>query len=152
LRGHEIGLVAHPESTCTADAFYPWFGSRSQNLFDAYNNMRVLRNAVVAFKPDLLHSFSRILYMLPVIRRRLPKIMSYGREPTWRTVRLGAALARNSLSFTGCSEYICLQGKKAGGEWHAIHNFVDTDFYHFQPSVSDDAPLVFLSRVERIKG
>ena len=114
--------------------------------------MRVLRNAVAAFKPNLLHSFSRILYMLPIIRHVLPKIMSYGREPTRRTVRLGAALANGSLSFTGCSDYICRQGRKADGEWRAIYNFVDTDFYQFQPKVADDAPLVFLSRVERIKG
>src|SRR5262249_47761422 len=43
-------------------------------------------------------------------------------------------------------------GRRAGGEWRAVHNFVDTDFYTFQPAVAADAPLVFLSRVERIKG
>jgi len=152
LRGHEVGLVAHPDSVCQNDAFYPWAGLRSQNRIDAFNNMRVLRDAVVAFKPDLLHSFSRILYMLPVIRHVLPKIMSYGREPTRRTVGFGATLAKGSLSFTGCSDYICRQGRKAGGDWCAIHNFVDTDFYQFRPKVANDAPLVFLSRLERIKG
>jgi glycosyltransferase involved in cell wall biosynthesis len=114
--------------------------------------MCVLHDAVGAFRPNLLHSFSRILYLLPIIRHVLPKVMSYGREPTRRTVRLGATLAKGSLSFTGCSDYICRQGRKAGGEWRAIHNFVDTDFYQFRPNVADDAPLVFLSRVERIKG
>jgi glycosyltransferase involved in cell wall biosynthesis len=152
LRGHEIGLVAHPDSTCRADAFYPWLGLRSQKRIDALKNMRVLRNAVDTFKPDLLHSFSRILYLLPIIRHALPKIMTYGREPTRRTVRFGATLANGSLSFTGCSDYICRQGRKAGGEWHAIHNFVDTEFYKFKLSVAEDAPLVFLSRVERVKG
>ena len=33
-----------------------------------------------------------------------------------------------------------------------IDNFVDTDFYRFQSKVTDDAPLVFLSRIDRIKG
>ncbi len=151
-RGCEVGLVAHRASTCRADAFYPWDGVRSQASIDSYRNMRVLRKAVATFKPDVLHSFSRILYMLPVMRCALPKIMSYEREPTRRTVRLGAALADGSLSFTGCSEYISRQGRRGGGEWRAIHNFVDTDFYRFQPRVADNAPLVFLSRVERIKG
>src|SRR5579862_6940591 len=146
-RGYEVGLVAHPASTCRADAFYPWEGVRSQSSIDSYRNMRVLRKAVATFKPNVLHSFSRILYMLPVMRYGLPKIMSYGREPTRRTVRLGAALANGSLSFTGCSEYIAGQGRRWGGEWRAIYNFVDTDFYHFQPRVADNAPLVFLSRV-----
>jgi glycosyltransferase involved in cell wall biosynthesis len=152
LRGHEVGLVAHRDSTCRADHFYPWAGSRSQNCIDTFNNMRVLRNAVSDFEPNVLHSFSRILYMLPIIQHVLPKLMSYGREPTQRTVRLGAALGKGSLSFTGCSDYICREGRKGGGEWRAVHNFVDTEFYRFQPKVPDDAPLVFLSRVERIKG
>ncbi len=78
--------------------------------------------------------------------------MTFEREPTRRTVRLGAVLANGSLSFTGCSEYICREGRRAGGEWRAIHNFVDTDFYQLQSKVANDAPLVFLSRVERIKG
>jgi glycosyltransferase involved in cell wall biosynthesis len=114
--------------------------------------MYMLGKAADAFRPDVLHSFSRLLYMLPLMRSALPKIMSYGREPTPRTVRLGAWLANGSLSFTGCSEYICRRGKRAGGEWRAIHNFVDMGLFQFQPETADDAPLVFLSRVERIKG
>src|SRR6185437_12952042 len=33
-----------------------------------------------------------------------------------------------------------------------IHNFADTENLHFSPNVAADAPLVFLSRVEEIKG
>jgi glycosyltransferase involved in cell wall biosynthesis len=114
--------------------------------------MYSLRKAADTFKPDVLHSFSRLLYMLPLIRRALPKIMSYGREPTPRTVRLGAILANGSLTFTGCSEYISGRGRRAGGVWRTIHNFVDLELYKFQPKRAEDAPLLFLSRVERIKG
>jgi glycosyltransferase involved in cell wall biosynthesis len=114
--------------------------------------MYALHAATCSFKPDVLHSFSRLLYMLPLMPSRLPKIMTFEREPTKRTVYLGAAFGKGSLSFTGCSEYICGQGRRAGGEWRTIHNFVDTSHYKFQPRVPDDAPLVFLSRVERIKG
>src|SRR5262245_34310796 len=114
-RGHQIGLIAHPASTCKADAFYPWAGLQSQSRIDTLRNMRVVRNSVGAFKPHVLHSFSRILYMLPLLRCRLPKIMSFQREPTPRTIFLGAAIFNGSLSFTGSSEYICSQGKRAGG-------------------------------------
>ena len=152
LRGHQIGLIAHPDSTCEVDAFFPWAGMRSQNRVDALRNMRVLRKATDLFQPDVLHSFSRILYMLPLLRSRIPKIMSFQREPTPRTVFLGATLFNGSLTFTGTSEYIARRGEQAGGQWRVIYNFVDTSCYCFQPKVSDDAPLVFLSRVERIKG
>ncbi len=151
-RGHKVALAAHPQSTCNVDAFYPWAGLRSGSYLDTLLNMRVLRDAVAAFQPNVLQSFSRILYMLPLMRAPLPKIMCFQREPTPRTVFLGAKLFNGSLTFAGNSEYICRQGKRAGGEWRAIHNFVDTNIYNFQPRVAEDAPLVFLSRIERIKG
>jgi glycosyltransferase involved in cell wall biosynthesis len=151
-RGHEVGLAAHPLSTCKVTAFFPWVGLRSRNGIDALRNMRVLREAVAAFKPHVLHSFSRILYMLPLAANPLPKIMCFQREPTQRTVFLGATLFNGSLSFTGISDYISRQGRRAGGEWRTVYNFVDTDIYRFEPKVAQDAPLVFLSRVERIKG
>lgn len=151
-RGHHIGLVAHPESTCRSDAFFPWARLRSQNLIDAFHNTRVLYKAASSFEPDLIHSFSRILYMLPLLNREFPKVMSFQREPTARTVRFANVLAARSLSFTGCSEYICNNGRRGGGRWDTIYNFVDTEYYKFQRVVSADAPLVFLSRVERIKG
>src|SRR5215211_7060914 len=105
VRGHQIGLIAHPGSTCQVDAFYPWDGMRSQHPIDSLRNMRVLRKAVASFQPDVLHSFSRILYMLPLMRGGLPKIMSIQREPTPRTVFLGAVLSKGSLTFTGLSKY-----------------------------------------------
>jgi glycosyltransferase involved in cell wall biosynthesis len=152
LRGHEVGLIAHSASTCPADTFYPWSGTHSQNPIDSLRNMNILRKATNSFQPDVLHSFSRLLYMLPLIRSTLPKIMSYGREPTPRTVRFAAMLANKSLIFTACSEYIRQRGARAGGDWRAIYNFVDVNLYRFQPKIASDAPLVFLSRVERIKG
>ena len=152
LRGHHIALAAHPASTCKPDVMYPWPALRSADRIDALRNMRALSNAVAAFRPDVLHSFSRILYMLPLVRSRLPKIMSFQREPTPRTIFLGNALSGGSLSFTGISDYISRRGKRAGGNWRTIYNFVDTDVYQFQSNVPHNAPLVFLSRLERIKG
>jgi len=94
-----------------------------------------------------------LLYLLPLIFDRRPKVMSYQREPTGRTVRLSHYLHRGRLEFTGCSEYICRQGRNhGGGKWTAVPNAVDVKSYKFRDKVKPDAPLVFLSRVERIKG
>ena len=115
--------------------------------------MATLRAAVTVFKPDLVHSFSRLFYLgALLLRHRLPKVMSFQREPSGRTVRWAARLAGRSLVFTGCSEAISLRGRQRGGHWETIHNFVDLASYEFSPTVPDDAPLVFLSRIERIKG
>lgn len=151
-RGHTIGLVAHPDSTAPATEFFPWLGRCSQDIFHSLENTTVLWSAAQRFQPDLVHSFSRILYLLPLLRSEVPKVMSYQRHPTRRTTRWGARLANGSLTFTGCSDYICNLGKVNGGIWHTIYNCVEPEKYTFVPTVAEDAPLVFLSRVERIKG
>ena len=116
-------------------------------------NTFALSRAVRAFRPDVVHSFSRIAYLLPLLRGRIPLIMSFQREPTPRTVGLAVRLAApGRLTFTGCSDYIARRGRPAGGEWHGIPNFADTEGLTLGLTVPDDAPLVFLSRVEEIKG
>ncbi|MEO1428982.1 MAG: glycosyltransferase [Cyanobacteria bacterium J06633_8] len=151
-RGHTVGLVAHRESTSPAHEHFAWRGLQSQNKIDTVKNIITLHSAVRKFQPEVLHSFSRIFYLLPLLGSPLPKIMSYQRRPSLRTTSLGVKLAKGSLSFTGCSEDICSKGRPAGGNWYPIHNCVEIEKYTFQPQVNDDAPLVFLSRVDRIKG
>jgi glycosyltransferase involved in cell wall biosynthesis len=151
-QGHTVGLVAHRDSAATVDQLFPWPGLHSQNKLDTLKNTAALWSAVQQFQPDLLHSFSRIFYLLPLLGSSLPKIMSYQRYPSHRTTHWGIQLAGNSLTFTGCSEHICRQGRASGGAWHPIFNCVELEKYTFQPIVSPNAPLVFLSRIERIKG
>src|SRR5215510_10752335 len=105
-RGLSVGLVAHRDSTSLAQQFFPWPGDRSQAKVDLLKNTARLRNAVREFKPDLIHSFSRVMYLAPLLRSSIPKVMSYQRPPSARTVRYGAKLAHGSLTFTGCSEHI----------------------------------------------
>ncbi len=151
-RGHTVGLVAHRKSSSSVKKLFAWPGLHSQNKIDILRNTATLWTAVQQFQPDLIHSFSRIFYLLPLLKSSLPKVMSYQRQPSRRTVKWGVKLAQGNLTFTGCSEHICRQGKAAGGVWHPIHNCVNLEKYTFQPTVFSDAPLVFLSRVERIKG
>lgn len=151
-RGHQVGLLAHPESTCPVDQFFVWPGSKSQSFQNTIKNTLALDAAIRQFKPDVLHSFSRIAYFLPQLRSSLPKVMSYQRQPSARTVSWASRLGGDRLQFTGCSEYICSIGRNHGGEWFAIPNGVELAKYDFSPQVLEDAPLVFLSRIERIKG
>ncbi|OKH56227.1 group 1 glycosyl transferase [Calothrix sp. HK-06] len=151
-RGHTVGLVAHSDSSTRATQLFPWPGKQSQNKLDTFKNTIALWSAVKQFQPNILHSFSRVFYLLPVLGSRLPKVMSYQRYPSPRTTSLGAKLGKGSLTFTGCSNYICRVGENAGGIWRPIHNCVEVDKYTFQPKVAAEAPLVFLSRVEQIKG
>jgi len=152
LRGHVVGLAAHRESTVESDRFYPWPAKTSRGVWPTLRNGLALRRAAADFRPDVLHSFSRLWYLLPLLGTRLPKVMSYQRQPSQKTTRRALRLAPGTLTFTGCSEHICRAGRRAGGNWQAIPNFIDPARYTFRATVPADAPLVFLSRVEPIKG
>jgi glycosyltransferase involved in cell wall biosynthesis len=153
MRGHEVCLMAKEGSECRADAFYPWPGRSSLSAADTMRNALTMWRAARTFRPDVIHSFSRLAYLAPLLRGRTPIVMTYERDPTMRTVALAARLAApRVLWFTGCSEYIAGLGRQAGGNWEAVANFAEMDTLKFSPSVARDAPLLFLSRVEHIKG
>jgi glycosyltransferase involved in cell wall biosynthesis len=150
--GHQVGLVAHPESRAAADFFLPWPGPSAGSPLAHARNLLALRRAVQLFQPSVVHSFSRLLYLVPLFASRIPKLMSYQRFAGGRQISVAASVAGSSLVFTGCSRFIATMGAKSGGTWRAIPNFVDTDFYQLQSRVAVDAPLVFLSRIEPLKG
>jgi len=150
--GHTVGLVAHRDSEVLAHQVFAWPGKRSQQKVDVMRNTAALGFAARQFKPDLIHSFSRVMYLLPLLVSRVPKVMSYQRPPSARTVSYGAKLGNGSLTFTGCSEHISKRIRAAGGKAETIYNCVELKKYTFTPKVPTDAPLLFLSRIERIKG
>ncbi len=65
---------------------------------------------------------------------------------------IGDRLARGTLTFTACSDYCASHARAPGERWAVIHNAVPADLYAFRSSVATDAPLMFLGRLERIKG
>jgi glycosyltransferase involved in cell wall biosynthesis len=149
-RGHEVTLFAHRDSR-SAGRLVPWPGRRSTDLGDTLVNAATLARAQFERHFDLVHSFSRIAYMMPILPWRVPKLMTYQRAVTPRTVRLGYRLSRGSLGFTAISDWM-MQEVKQIGSWTVIPNGVPLDTYRYVGGVSADAPLVFLGRVEEIKG
>lgn len=155
--GHEVGLVAHRDSAVDCDCFQPWPGETSKRPPDSVRNALTLYGVAKRFRPDLLHSFSRLLWLLPLevlpADLAFPMLMSYQREPSGRTVSLTRKLFGDRLSFTACSAQLAEKGKaRGGGSWTPIHNFVDLRNFDFTDRVKPNAPLVFLSRIEPIKG
>jgi Glycosyltransferase len=146
--GHEVALLAHPASTATADARFAWPASAANTVRNAFALLRAARR----FQPDVIHSFSRLAYLIPVLPSRPAVVMSYQRHTGGPQITWASRLGGRSLRFTGCSEFICKMGRRAGGEWHAIPNFVELPKFNFSPSVAPDAPLVFLSRLDDVKG
>lgn len=146
--GHAVGLVTLKESTAATDYRMDW----PAGIEATGRNLRALRRAVAEFRPDVVHSFSRLAFLAGLLPLRLPVVMSYQRHTGGWPLTLAARLGGNRLQFTGCSEFICNMGRPRGGNWQAIPNFVEMEKFTFVNAVPADAPLVFLSRIESIKG
>jgi glycosyltransferase involved in cell wall biosynthesis len=156
-RGHEITVFAHPGSR-TAGRLVP-YGSpphvgwrhRGLELLQLGAGLWTRRRGF-----DLIHSFGRLRALLPVLPQHgLAKIQSYQRGVPWRGVSLAAAIAGDSLRFTACSDSMYRNPPvhgRAAGRWHTVFNAVDQAKYCFVDRVAPDAPLVFLGRLDPIKG
>lgn len=155
-RGHEVTLFAHPDSETEAtlvrygvpphDGLLPRMGE----LWQVGARLYQMRRRI-----DVVHSFGRLAALLPVLPvRSLAKLQSYQRDVLPRRgIRRACALAGDSLKFTACSTQMYADPKEPlDGEWTTVYNGVDLDKYTFVASVEPDAPLVFLGRIERIKG
>jgi glycosyltransferase involved in cell wall biosynthesis len=100
---------------------------------------------------DLIHNFGRLAYLLPVLNHPVKKVMTYGREISSRNIQIMNHLPNRNLVFTGCSNDL-ISRVQAGGYWEAVYNAIPFQQYELQPLVSEDAPLMFLGRLERVKG
>jgi glycosyltransferase involved in cell wall biosynthesis len=149
-RGHHVTLFAHPHSTCPVPRIR-WGGQRSRALFDTLRNAALLARRVAADRYDIVHSFSRIAYLAPILPLPIPKLMSYHREISTQTTSLAHRLARGTLEFSAISRSMMARSTLAG-RWHLVPNGLSLHPYAFRAVVPADAPLVFLGRIEEIKG
>lgn len=149
-RGHEVTLFANADSSCPVRRI-GWPGANSASRVDTIRNAATLARNVVGGRFDIVHSFSRIAYLSPLLPLRIPKLMSYQREISRRTTRLACRLARGTLEFSALSRQM-IDATPLPGRWRLVPNGVPLGSYDFRPIVEPDAPLVFLGRIEEIKG
>ena len=151
-RGHEVHLFAHPESKTPAKLIC-YRGKRSGSLVDTALNALQIRNYIGKMgKVDIIHSFSRLAYLSLLMKTSIPKIQSYQRHITQRSIFLGTILGGETLTFTACSKYCASTANFSDTQLIIIPNGVPLAKYRFNANVPSDAPLVFLGRLERIKG
>jgi glycosyltransferase involved in cell wall biosynthesis len=156
-RGHEVTLFAHPgsrtDATLVPYGAPPHFGpvARLRELWQVGSTLWIRRHEY-----DVIHSFGRLAALAPVLpMRRIPKLQSYQRPIPWRGVRRAASLAGDSVRFTACSSSLHCDGSpqsQKAGRWKTIFNPIELSSYRCNLHVSPDAPLVFLGRIEPIKG
>ncbi len=148
-KGHDVTLIAHRDSVPNESCRFIPYPSDNDSIF---SNSLLITKSYLKYKFDIIHSFSRLLYLLPLLRSSVPKIMSYQREPSLNQIKRAYQLSkRNTLLFTGCSDYISNQIKSVA-EAYTIYNGVSLENYIPNNNVVDNAALVFLGRIEEIKG
>jgi glycosyltransferase involved in cell wall biosynthesis len=153
-RGHEVTLLAHPSSVTPARlvpyGVAPHTGARARarELWQVASYL--VRNRR---RYDVVHSFGRLAALVPVLPMHgLPKIQSYQRPVPWRSVRIAARLAGESIRFTGCSTSLYAHGPRGSSRWATVFNGAPLATYAPVPSIPADAPLAFLGRLDPIKG
>jgi glycosyltransferase involved in cell wall biosynthesis len=149
-RGHAVTLFAHPDSDCPVHKV-AWSGRSSRAPLDTLRNAATLARHVAAGGTDVVHSFARVAYLGALLPFAIPKLMSYQRAISPRTTGLAHRLARGTLEFTAISRSM-MHRASLPGRWHLVPNGVSLATYRFLATVPPDAPLVFLGRVEAIKG
>lgn len=150
-RGHTVSLFAHKDSVTEA-TLYAYKGKSSQSKTDFVKNSWLINKILFKEQFDIVHSFGRLAYLLPQLPFKTAKLMSYQREPTLEQVRKAVKLAHTgSLAFTGCSDYISNQINPYAPSF-TVYNGVPLSTYRFSEYVEKNAPLVFLGRIEPIKG
>jgi glycosyltransferase involved in cell wall biosynthesis len=157
-RGHDITLFAHEDSQVALQLIpygvppHTGLRRRSRELGQLSGKLwRTRRNF------DIILSWGRLAALLPLLPlRNLPKIQRYCRDSVpWRSVRIASALAKHSLRFVGASNSVYHKHAAPAvglGTWETIYDGVDTDRYHFVSAVPDEAPLIFVGRMEPYKG
>ena len=157
-RGHDVTLFAHPDSRVGVP-LVPYGAPPHNSVWNRVTELWQLGSALAMRRHhfDVVFSWGRLAALLPILPdRRLPKVQRYCRDLVpWRGVQAAVRLAGDSISFAGASAsvYSELQQYGArGGRWHTMYDAIDMSRYTLVPTVESDSPLVFLGRLERIKG
>lgn len=151
--GHQVTLLAGPGSHCSGTTIA--FGtndlgrSRWARLKEALFVWKYLRKNRNKF--DLIHNFGRLIYLIPALNSPSKKIMTYGRPVSTRGIKVVNALPNKNLIFTACSNY-CVSTGNVAGNWETVYNAIDFSQYELKEPITDDAPLIFLGRLDKIKG
>jgi glycosyltransferase involved in cell wall biosynthesis len=151
--GHEVTLLAGPQSYCSGKTVT--FGtndlgrSKNERFKETRFVWKYLRKNKNNF--DLVHNFGRLAYLLPILNSTVKKIMTYGRPVAPNGIKIVTTLPNRNLVFTACSDS-CVATGNVSGRWETVYNAIDFSQYELKESVKSDAPLMFLGRLDKIKG
>lgn len=151
--GHEVSLLAGPNSHISGKAYSFGKNDLKRSKFQHFKEVLSAWKFLFAKRNefDLIHNFGRLIYLLPILNAKAHKIMTYGRPVAQKGIKLATSLPNKNLVFTACSNY-CVSTGNVAGTWKTVYNAIDFSNYQLQEKAVHDAPLMFLGRLDKIKG
>lgn len=151
--GHEVTLIAGPGSTSPGRLITYGDNGEGSVKID-WKLMRQLSSILRKEIPghDVLHNFGRLAFLLPVGWTKIRKVQTYMRYITHRNIKMLNFTGIRNLTYTAVSDAIVRTGQPGGGDWRTVYNCAPVAQFDYVPKVADNAPLVFLGRLDRCKG
>lgn len=151
--GHEVSLLVGPDSS--GPGMVHTFGRNGLNRSKWASIKEIITGWTFLTKNhsyyDLIHNFGRLVYLLPVLNKPVKKIMTYGRSITPSRIKWINSLPNQNLIFTACSDF-CVNTGNIAGTWKTVYNAIDFSNYTLKQNLPDNAPLIFLGRLDKVKG
>jgi glycosyltransferase involved in cell wall biosynthesis len=153
--GHEVTLVAGPNSKSPGRLIEYGKNEDIQSIKIDYSLLgkvaRILYKEIGSH--DVIHNFGRLAWLFPIAWSRIRKVQTYMRYITPSNISGLNRMRVRNLTYTAVSDAIVKTGKPGGGDWKTVYNCAPISQFTFNPVVNtNDAPLVFLGRLERCKG
>lgn len=151
--GHSVTLLAGPDSHCSGTTVTFGVNNLTRTKVEKFKETRFVWKYLWTNRKkfDLIHNFGRLIYLLPILGSRVKKIMTYGRPVSARGIKVVTSVPNRNLVFTACSNY-CVSTGNVAGRWETVYNAIDFSQYQLNPAVDEKAPLMFLGRLDKIKG
>ena len=149
--GHEVTLLAGPESVSEGTTVTFGVNDLKRSRVQKYKELLFVWSYLKRQEFDVIHNFGRLAYLLPALNTDAKKIMTYGRKITPSGIELINKLPNKNLIFTACSNSCASTGNKTG-TWQTVYNTIDFAQYDLNEQVDEKAPLMFLGRLDTIKG
>ena len=101
----------------------------------------------------VVHNFGRLAYLLPILPTSVPKVQTYMRTVDSTNMTKARRLGARRLHYTAVSGWVKAVAEPGGGDWSVVYNCAVPARYPFVADTDPrTAPLVFLGRLDRIKG
>lgn len=151
--GHEVSLLAGPNSKISGQTYSFGINDLKRSKWQKFKELIFVWNFLYKKKKefDLIHNFGRLAYLIPILNYSADKLMTYGRPVATKGVKFINTLPNKNLVFTACSNY-CVSTGNIAGNWKTVYNAIDFSKYELNVDLMPNAPLMFLGRMDKIKG